>query len=319
MNSNNRIGVAVNESTAQGVLQRIKQLENFGVDAAWLTTGGARADALTVFSAAAVRTENILMGTSIIPTWPRHPISIFQQVKVISELAPSRFRLGIGPSHKPNMEGMFGVNFRDPLGHLEEYLIILKDIIQGSGVDFNGKYYQAHSQDGLSADVPIMSSALRQKAFELCGRVSDGIITWVCPMPHIKNVAIPSIENGALQANRDSVPPLIVHAPICISEEKELVRDALRSQMGIYPTLPFYNRMLMDCGYEEVEHTKVWSDRMADDLVISGNEEEAFAKIEAMFDTGISELLFSILTVGDNREESLERTVTFLGKYISKM
>ena len=77
--------------------------------------------------------------------------------------------------------------------------------------------------------------------------------------------------------------------------------------------------MLMDCGYEEVEHTKVWSDRMADDLVISGNEEEASAKIEATFDTGISELSFSILTVGDNREESLERTVTFLGKYISKM
>ena len=41
MNSTNRIGVAVNESTAQGVLQRINQLETFGVDAAWLTTGGA--------------------------------------------------------------------------------------------------------------------------------------------------------------------------------------------------------------------------------------------------------------------------------------
>ncbi len=318
MNSNNRIGVAVNESTAQGVLHRINQLESYGIDAAWLTTGGSRADALTVFSAAAVQTENILMGTSIIPTWPRHPISVFQQVKVISELAPSRFRLGIGPSHKPNMEGMFGVNFRDPLGHLEEYLIILKNIIQGEGVDFDGKYYQAHSQDGLHSDVPIMSSALREKAFELCGRVSDGIITWVCPMQHITNVAIPSIEKGAVQSNRDKVPPLIVHAPICISEEKELVRDALRTQMGVYPTLPFYNRMLMDCGYEEVEHTKVWSDKMADDLVVSGTEEEASAKIESMFDTGVSELLFSILTTGDDREESLQRTITFLSNYIQR-
>ena len=121
-----------------------------------------------------------------------------------------------------------------------------------------------------------------------------------------------------MQSNRDKVPPLIVHAPICISEEKELVRDALRTQMGVYPTLPFYNRMLMDCGYEEVEHTKVWSDKMADDLVVSGTEEEASAKIESMFDTGVSELLFSILTTGDDREESLQRTITFLSNYIQR-
>jgi alkanesulfonate monooxygenase SsuD/methylene tetrahydromethanopterin reductase-like flavin-dependent oxidoreductase (luciferase family) len=318
MDTNQRIGVAVNEPTVQKVLNRIYQLESYGIDAAWLTTGGARADALSVFPAAAVQTDKILMGTSIIPIWPRHPISIFQQVKVISELAPNRFRLGIGPSHKPNMETMFGVDFQDPLGHLKEYLAILKAMIQSDGVDFSGKYYEAHSQEGLNSDIPIMSSALRKKAFELCGEYSDGVITWVCPMQHITNVAIPSIEIGALNANRDRVPPLIVHAPICISEQKELVRDALRSQMGVYPTLPFYNRMLMDCGYEEVEHSKVWSDRMADDLVVSGTEEEASLRIDEMFETGVSELVFSILTIGDDREESLERTVKFLSHYISK-
>ena len=76
--------------------------------------------------------------------------------------------------------------------------------------------------------------------------------------------------------------------------------------------------MLMDCGYEEVEHTKVWSDRMADDLVVSGTEEEASAKIDAMLDTGVSELLFSILTTGDDREESLKRTITFLSNYTQR-
>jgi hypothetical protein len=57
---------------------------------------------------------------------------------------------------------------------------------------------------------------------------------------------------------------------------------------------------------------------MADDLVVSGTEEEASLRIDEMFETGVSELVFSILTIGDDREESLERTVKFLSHYISK-
>jgi alkanesulfonate monooxygenase SsuD/methylene tetrahydromethanopterin reductase-like flavin-dependent oxidoreductase (luciferase family) len=36
----------------------------------------------------------MLLGTAITQTFPRHPIAVAQQVQVLAQLAPERFRLG---------------------------------------------------------------------------------------------------------------------------------------------------------------------------------------------------------------------------------
>ena len=113
------IGVAVSSETVQDALAMIERAEQVGIQAAWMTTGMARPDNLTTFAAAAVRTQRIKLGTSIVPTFPRHPLVTVQQTQVIAHLAPGRFRLGVGPSHRPLMEAM-GLPFRAPLGHLRE-------------------------------------------------------------------------------------------------------------------------------------------------------------------------------------------------------
>ena len=100
---------------------------------------------LTLYAAAAVRTSRIRLGTSIVPTLPRHPLVVVQQVQVLAQLAPGRFRLGLGPSHRPNVERMYGFDFRAPLGHLREYLQIVKTILHSGSVDFDGRYYHAHA------------------------------------------------------------------------------------------------------------------------------------------------------------------------------
>ena len=68
------IGVAVSGADTPEVLGRIGRCEQAGIPAVWLTTGGARPDSLTTFAAAAVQTESIKFGTSIVPTFPRHPL-----------------------------------------------------------------------------------------------------------------------------------------------------------------------------------------------------------------------------------------------------
>ena len=80
MNDTRRIGIAVVGRDSSEVVERIQQAEEMGIPAAWLTTGGAGRDALTLFAAAAVQTKRILLGTCITPTWPRHPVAVAQQV-----------------------------------------------------------------------------------------------------------------------------------------------------------------------------------------------------------------------------------------------
>src|SRR5215510_7102805 len=187
------IGVAVPSETVQDALAMIERAEQLGIPAAWMTTGMARPDNLTTFAAAAVRTQRIKLGTSIVPTFPRHPLVTVQQTQVIAHLAPGRFRLGVGPSHRPLMEAM-GLPFKAPLGHLREYVRICKALLQQGQVDFDGAYYKAHATIPQPLDVPVMASALQRDSFALCGEEADGAISWVCPGPYLRDVALPAMR-----------------------------------------------------------------------------------------------------------------------------
>jgi hypothetical protein len=115
---------------------------------------------------------------------------------VLAQLAPGRFRLGLGTSGRAGMEQTYGVNFRAPLGHLREYVRIVKTLLHTGSVDFAGRYYQAHSRIAAPVDVPVMAAALGEKAYELCGAEADGAISWVCPGPYLRDVALPACSEA---------------------------------------------------------------------------------------------------------------------------
>lgn len=308
-----RIGVAVGGQDAREVLGRIRHLEELGIQAAWLTTSGAGRDGLTVFAAAAAQTQHIMMGTSIIPLWPRHPVAVAQQVRVIAELAPGRFRLGVGPSHQAAMERLMRADFRAPLGHLREYLQILKPLLQKGQVDYDGRYYHAHVPMGAACDVPVMASALRRRSFQLCGEEADGAITWVCPGQYLKEVAMPALKEGARARGRET-PPLLAHAPVCVHGDAAEARAAMREQMGAYPANPFYTQMLAEAGFPEVLETKAWSDPMIDAVLLHGREDRVEARLRELFAFGATEVLVSPVVTGRDRAASMEGTLRLLAK-----
>jgi len=303
------LGVAVRGDKAREVLTRIEQAEQLGLHAAWMTTGGARLDSLTIFAAAALRTQHIKLGTSIVPTFPRHPLVMVQQAQVIAQLAPGRFRLGVGPSHRPTIEAM-GLPFASPLGHLREYLRILKALLQQGRVDMDGTYYKAHETILEPLDLPVMASALQRGSFELCGEEADGAISWICPGTYLRDVALPAMQAGAERVGRP-VPPLITHAPVCVHDDAEEVRTAVREQIQ-NPRLPFYRQMLIAAGFPEATDG-TWSDAMIDAVVLWGNEDRVTERLHGLFAYGATEILASPVLAGRDRAASLDRTMRLLG------
>lgn len=304
------VGVAVGGDTISEVQSMIVRAEELGIDAVWMTTGGIRLDSITCFAASAAATKKIKLGTSIVPTYPRHPLVMVQQAQVVAQLAPGRFRLGVGPSHRPTIEEM-GLEFNAPLAHLKEYLQILKAILQKGKVDFDGEHYQAHASLPAPVDIEIMASALRKGSFELCGAEADGAISWICPGSYLRDVALPAMEAGARQAGR-AAPPLIAHAPVCVHENAAEVRAAVRDQL-MNPRLPYYQRMLVAAGYPEATEG-VWSDAMIDGGVIWGDEAQVREGIAEMFAFGATEILVSPITAGADAKASLDRTMRLLGQ-----
>jgi alkanesulfonate monooxygenase SsuD/methylene tetrahydromethanopterin reductase-like flavin-dependent oxidoreductase (luciferase family) len=305
-----RIGVVVRGRTAADILAEIEQYEQAGIPAVWMTTGGARPDSLTVFAAAAGRTRSIAFGTSIVPTFPRHPLVVVQQVQVVAQLAPGRFRLGVGPSHRSSMQAM-GIPFQSPLAHLREYIRIVKGLLQRGRIDFEGTYYQAHETIPEPLDVPVMASALQRRSFELCGAEADGAISWICPGPYLRDVALPAMRAGAAQAGR-AVPPLIAHAPVCVHEHAADVYAAVRQQVR-NPQQPFYQRMLIAAGFPEAAQG-TWSDAMIDAIVCWGDETRVAERIQELFACGASEVLLAPVGAGEDQAASLRRTRALLAE-----
>jgi alkanesulfonate monooxygenase SsuD/methylene tetrahydromethanopterin reductase-like flavin-dependent oxidoreductase (luciferase family) len=204
-----------------------------------------------------------------------------------------------------------GVNFRSPLGHLREYLQILKALLQKGRVDFDGTYYRAHETIPEPVDVPVMASALQRGSFELCGAEADGAISWICPGSYLRDVALPAMKEGAEQMGRP-VPPLIAHAPVCVHEDAQEVYAAVQEQI-MNPRLPFYQRMLVAAGFPEaLEGT--WSDRMIDAVVLWGDETQVAERIQELFSFGATEVLASPIGAGEDRVESVHRTTRLLAE-----
>lgn len=308
-----RIGVSVTAADSNEALYIVENLERLGLAAAWLNSGSAGgADSLSVSAIAALRTQRIMLGTSITQTFPCHPIAVAQQALVLAQLAPDRFRLGLGTSGRAGTEQALGVNYRAPLAHLREYIRIEKSLLQEGSVDFSGRYYRAHASINSPVNVPVMAAALGAKAFQLCGEESDGAISSLCPSTYLRDVALPAMRLGAEMAERP-VPPLVAQMPVCVHDDSNEARQAIRQRFAFFARAPFYQNMFIAAGFPEVSEGS-WSDPMIDAVAAYGDEDKVLVDLQRLFKIGASEVLVAPVAAGPDRTASIDRTLRLLVK-----
>jgi F420-dependent oxidoreductase-like protein len=299
------IGVVVNRvSGVETVIEVAEKVEALGYGAAWLTNGGPE-DCMPLLAAIAQRTARLKLGTSVVQTYPRHPVVLASEANVIDQLAPGRLRLGVGPSHDVIMASL-GIRRAAPFEHLREYVTVLRALSTGDPVDFEGEHFRVRSTMGRRFDVPVMVGALQPKTFELAGGQADGAITWLCPARYLAEFGLPALERGAEAAERPR-PPLVAHLAVCVHENADEVRDAVR--YGI-PNIhfPAYQRMLVRAGLDEAARGE-WTDALIDRVIAWGSPHDVADRIEEMFHLGADEVLLRPLGAGDAGEEVVQRTI----------
>ncbi len=298
-----RIGLVVSGSDTKAAVAAIVAAEAAGVQQIWMTQGTPSPDTLTTFAAAAVQTQHVIMGTAIVPTYPRHPLALAQQVLALHDLAPNRLRLGVGPSHRPIIEGVYGLAMPTPMEHLSEYVGILRTLLWDGKIEHTGRFYTIKSSFPRTPKTPLLVSALREGAYYVAGEVSDGAISWVSPVPYLLNRALPALRAGATRHAR-SVPPLIAHIPVALSEDRLAVLAAARKQIGRYGRLPFYASMFAEAGFPVAEDGTM-ADELIDSLVVSGNDADVTARLTELLHNGLDELLVMSISVTNPAEEQI--------------
>src|SRR5919107_5841999 len=203
-----RVGFVVDGANAAAAIKTIVVAEANGVRQIWMVQQPSGPDTLTTLSAAAAKTSTIRLGTSIVPTYPRHPLVMAQQALSLHDIAPGRLRLGIGPSHQAIIEGIYGLSQTTPLAHLREYAKVLRAALWEGKVDHHGQFFNIVVTLPRTTQTPVLISTLGKKAFELAGEIADGALSWICPVPYLLNTGIPALRiAAAAAANERSAPP----------------------------------------------------------------------------------------------------------------
>ncbi len=297
-----RIGLdLVDKSNARGALEAVKRAANMGVTMLWATTGSNAPDPMTYFAAALEATDNVTFGTAIVPTYPRHPAMLATQALALDELSPNRFRLGIGPSHRPTIEGAYGIPMGKPLEHLREYLTVLRSLLETGDAQLSGTYFNVHAKLNATTNLPIYISALRKNAWRLAGELADGGISWVSPLDYLRHQAGPAMREAATAAGRPA-PRLIAHVPVAMTSDRDAMLKTSRPRLANYGRLPFYAGMFSDAGYPVGPNGEV-SDELLDHLVVWGEGARVRERLEAAFDGGIDEVLVTLFPVNDLKTE----------------
>jgi F420-dependent oxidoreductase-like protein len=291
-----------------GQVQAVVDAENDGFEGIWFGQIFGP-DAMTVLAVAGSRTSRIELGTSVVPTYPRHPHAMAQQALTVQAASNGRFNLGIGLSHAPVVEGMWGMSYDRPAVHMREYLSVLLPLVREGRAAFNGDIFRVNANVSVpdAKPLPVMIAALAPVMLRMCGEMTDGTVTWMVGPKTLETHIVPRINKAAEGVGRPK-PRVVVGLPVAVTDDAAGAREKAARAFALYGALPNYRRVLDVEGAEGPA-----------DVAIVGSEAEVEAGIRAVAAAGATDFLAASFPVGDDPKASLDRTRACLKGLIGKV
>jgi F420-dependent oxidoreductase-like protein len=299
-----RIGLPGFGTTAKQIVSQAERAEAEGFKTLWYPSA-VFGDPLVAIGLAGRATTTIEFGTSVLVTYVCHPALMANRAAatVAAVGTPGRFTLGVGPSHQPVIEGMFGLSYATPGRHTEEYAQVLTRLLRGEQVSFAGEEFHVNVGPPAlvdAAEVPVLLSALGPRLLRVAGQHAAGTITWMANAKAIAEHVTPRIQKAAADASRPE-PRIVAGLPVAVHDDVAEARSAAAEQFVIYGQLPNYQRILERGGVSNPA-----------DAAIVGDESSVTAQIEALFDAGATDIWAAPFPVGEDRAASRARTRALL-------
>src|SRR5688572_10597619 len=109
------------------VIRQAVEAENDGFETLSFNSG-LSGEPLATIAIVGRETERIVLQTGIAVTYTRHPFLMAQSALTANAASNGRLVLGIGPSHRPNIERL-GFSYERAGVHTREYATILKALL----------------------------------------------------------------------------------------------------------------------------------------------------------------------------------------------
>jgi F420-dependent oxidoreductase-like protein len=257
-------------------------------------------DSLVALAVVGAETPKIELGTSIVPLYGRHVLVLAAQALTANAAAGGRLVLGIGPSHQPVVEGLYGESYARPFTRTREALAALRALLSGEAVDLAGEEVRARGRLALEAPpVPVLVAALGPRMLELAGREAAGTILWMVGARTVRAHVAPRIREAAQAAGRPE-PRIVAGVPVCVTDDVAAARAFAAQKLRVYGALPAYRAMLEREGVGGPE-----------DLLVAGSAAKVRDQLAEYAAAGATDLRAGALCAG---EAETERTRALLGE-----
>lgn len=267
------------DRTLDEIAADVRAAGTLGYERAWLSQRGGW-DVLTLLASLGPVVPGIGLGTSVVPTYPRHPLALAAQARSVQAVTSGRFALGVGVGHAFLVENQLGMSFARPARHMHEYLSALGPLLTGAEVAYRGQTLTAVGQlaEPAVSTPPLLVAALGPRMLDVAGTLADGTITtWVLDRAIGEYVA-PAIARAAAAAGRPA-PRIVAGICVSVTDDAEGVRALVTAQFGRARDIPHYRAAMDREGATGVG-----------DLVVAGDETAVARALRRLADAGATEL-----------------------------
>jgi 5,10-methylenetetrahydromethanopterin reductase len=325
------------------IVEHARRLDRYGFDTIWLAEAypwwrkhQMEARSSTALSAVIGReTEQLTVGWGIISPYTRHPIQVAMEARVTQEaVGQGRFRLGFGAS-KIFMKEIGEGNGRParPLTAVKESLQIVRGVLDGDAVDFEGREFSAQVPS-LSTEaeaprwpVPLYVAGTGPRMQALSGEMADGLLTPSITTPDFVRYSRENMAKGARAGGRDpDALDLGCTLVASIDEDAAKGREGAREIAAMYLANKVQNIQasadtLLECASLTPEEIRPIAEAMesggrlaaagavSDQILdkcrpIAGTPRDCIAAIEDYRDAGCTHIMLELW--GDGRDRQIE-------------
>jgi len=217
-------------------------------------------DSMQVALLALMSTEHLRVQTSLTLAFPRSPMLLALQAWDLARFG-GRFDLGLGSQIRQNIEGRFGVPWRDPIRWMSDYVetvrAIWRSFADGSPLDVRTEAYRLDRLQPFFVPEPIPAppriwlGGVRPRAVDLAARVADGYVTHPTNShpEYLRRVVEPAL------ANNGRSPIVDVAIPFATGRTDADVDASRLRQRGVLAFLlstPAYSSTIELFGWDEL-------------------------------------------------------------------
>jgi 5,10-methylenetetrahydromethanopterin reductase len=223
-----RLGITVSPHIpARDFVPYVRRIEQLGFHEAWLVEDCFLHGAFAQAASALAATSSLRVGLGIIPAAARNVAFAAMEVATLAGMHPGRLTVGVGHGI-PSWLDQTGARPPSPLTLLEEYIHVLRRLLAGDEVNFDGRYIRlrevrlAHVPQ---AAPPVYAGVRGPKSLQRSGKFAQGTILAEPVTPEYLAFARTQIASADHQ--------VVAYNFASIDDDPRVARSRVRSSLAV--------------------------------------------------------------------------------------